>query len=54
MALTRDNPCTSKENFDARGVQFNLGDCLKILAYHDALHIGQAQRVLADAREHNV
>ena len=38
----------------ARGVNFNLGDCLKILAYHDALHIGQAQRVLASAREHNV
>ncbi|GAB4195073.1 MAG: hypothetical protein OHK0022_11560 [Roseiflexaceae bacterium] len=31
----------------ARGVAFNLGDCLKILVYHDALHIGQAQRVLA-------
>ncbi len=26
-------------------VKFNLGDCLKILVYHDALHIGQAQRV---------
>ncbi len=26
-------------------VRFNLGDCLKILVYHDALHIGQAQRV---------
>lgn len=38
----------------ARGVRFNLGDCLKILAYHDALHIGQARRVLASAREHNV
>ncbi|MCL4263379.1 MAG: DinB family protein [Anaerolineae bacterium] len=38
----------------ARGVNFNLGDCLKVLAYHDALHISQAQRVLASAREHNV
>lgn len=28
-------------------VHFNLGDCLKILVYHDALHIGQAQRVYA-------
>lgn len=28
-------------------VRFNLGDCLKILVYHDALHIGQAQRVYA-------
>jgi DinB superfamily len=27
-------------------VRFNLGDCLKILVYHDQLHIGQAQRVL--------
>lgn len=26
-------------------VRFNLGDCLKILVYHDQLHIGQAQRV---------
>lgn len=30
-----------------RGVSFNLGDCLKVLVYHDDLHIGQAQRVLA-------
>jgi|GEM_PF-3836132 len=29
-----------------KGVRFNLGDCLKILVYHDALHIHQAQRVL--------
>lgn len=29
-----------------KGVHFNLGDCLKILVYHDALHIDQAQRVL--------
>lgn len=28
-----------------RGVSFNLGDCLKILVYHDALHIDQATRV---------
>lgn len=28
-------------------VHFNLGDCLKILVYHDELHIGQAQRVYA-------
>ena len=28
-------------------VRFNLGDCLKILVYHDELHIGQAQRVYA-------
>lgn len=27
------------------GVSFNLGDCLKILVYHDALHINQATRV---------
>ncbi len=31
----------------ATAVNFNLGDCLKILAYHDALHIDQANRVLA-------
>jgi hypothetical protein len=30
-----------------KGVKFNLGDCLKVLVYHDALHIGQAQGVLA-------
>jgi hypothetical protein len=28
------------------GVNFNLGDCLKILVYHDALHIDQARRIL--------
>lgn len=27
-------------------VKFNLGDCLKILAYHDELHIKQAKGVL--------
>lgn len=32
----------------ATAVNFNIGDCLKILAYHDELHIGQAQRVLHD------
>lgn len=31
----------------APAVRFNLGDCLKILVYHDALHLGQALRVLA-------
>jgi hypothetical protein len=25
-----------------KGILFNLGDCLKILVYHDALHMGQA------------
>lgn len=30
-----------------RGITFNLGDCLKILVYHDSLHIGQAHGVLA-------
>lgn len=30
----------------AKGVQFNLGDVLKILVYHDELHIGQAEDVL--------
>lgn len=29
-----------------RGVSFNLGDCLKILVYHDSLHIRQAHNVL--------
>jgi hypothetical protein len=33
-----------------KSVQFNLGDCLKILVYHDALHIRQAQGVLARQR----
>jgi hypothetical protein len=28
------------------GVKFNRGDCLKVLAYHDDLHIGQAKSVL--------
>lgn len=27
-------------------VRFNLGDCLKILVYHDRLHMGQAAGVL--------
>jgi hypothetical protein len=31
-----------------KGVSFNLGDCLKILVYHDSLHIRQAHKVLAD------
>jgi hypothetical protein len=30
----------------AKGVQFNLGDVLKILVYHDELHIGQANTAL--------
>jgi hypothetical protein len=29
-----------------KGIRFSLGDCLKILVYHDGLHIDQAQRVL--------
>jgi hypothetical protein len=29
-----------------KGIRFNLGDCLKILVYHDGLHIDQARRVL--------
>jgi hypothetical protein len=28
-----------------KGLKFNLGDCLKILVYHDALHIRQAHGV---------
>lgn len=32
-------------------VRFNLGDCLKILVYHDRLHIGQAERVLQAMQE---
>lgn len=28
------------------GVNFNLGDCLKILVYHDALHFHQARGIL--------
>ena len=32
-------------------VRFNLGDCLKILIYHDQLHIGQAERVLQTMQE---
>ncbi len=27
-------------------VRFNLGDCFKVLVYHDGLHVGQAERVL--------
>ena len=30
-----------------RGIKFNLGDCLRILVYHDRLHLGQARRALA-------
>jgi hypothetical protein len=30
-----------------KSVAFNLGDCLKILVYHDSLHIRQARNVLA-------
>lgn len=30
-----------------KGVKFNVGDCLKVLVYHDELHINQAHRVLA-------
>lgn len=30
-----------------KNVQFNLGDCLKILVYHDSLHIAQAHGVLS-------
>ena len=33
-----------------KGVRFNLGDCLRILVYHDALHMCQARGVLADVR----
>ncbi len=29
-----------------KGVHFNLGDCLKVLVYHDDLHMNQAQQVL--------
>lgn len=28
-------------------VNFNLGDCLKILVYHDELHFNQARRIVA-------
>jgi hypothetical protein len=31
----------------AKGVSFNLGDCLKILVYHDGLHMRQACNVRA-------
>ena len=30
-----------------KGIKFNLGDCLKVLVYHDDLHIKQAKGVLA-------
>ena len=30
------------------GVNFNLGDCLKILVYHDSLHFLQAKGILED------
>jgi hypothetical protein len=29
-----------------KGIKFNLGDCLKVLVYHDDLHIEQAKGVL--------
>lgn len=31
-----------------RSVRFNLGDCLKVVIYHDELHINQAQRALTN------
>jgi hypothetical protein len=34
-----------------KGVKFNLGDCLKILVYHDDLHFGQAQKILAAQKQ---
>ena len=34
-----------------KGVKFNLGDCLKILVYHDDLHFGQAQQILAAQKQ---
>ena len=30
-----------------KGIKFNLGDCLKVLVYHDDLHIEQAKGILA-------
>lgn len=30
-----------------KGIKFNLGDCLKVLVYHDDLHFEQAKGVLA-------
>jgi hypothetical protein len=33
-----------------KGVKFNLGDCLKVLVYHDDLHIKQAKGVLSALR----
>jgi len=38
----------------SKGIHFNLGDCLKILAYHDDLHIGQAKKVLSAVQAHAV
>ena len=32
------------------GVNFNLGDCLKVLVYHDALHFLQAKGILENLR----
>lgn len=29
-----------------KNVRFNLGDCLKILVYHDALHLRQAENII--------
>ena len=33
-----------------KNISFNLGDCLKILVYHDSLHIRQAHNVLAQVQ----
>ncbi len=33
-----------------KSVRFNLGDCLKILVYHDGLHIRQAHGVLSQQK----
>ena len=33
-----------------KGIKFNLGDCLKVLVYHDDLHIEQAIGILAAMR----
>ena len=33
-----------------KGIKFNLGDCLKVLVYHDNLHFEQAKGIIAAMR----
>ena len=46
LAQIDDINLTKTKTPISTGVNFNLGDCLKVLVYHDALHFHQAQGIL--------